>query len=152
MTGQLRIAFFGSSLVSAYWNRAATYYRGMIEAPHHLGRVYTVDHNAFNATPLAVLNVCRDSMARFGFSPPRIFEAAGAGACVITDRWTGLELFLTPGSECLAVGSGQAVVEALDMLTPDQARRIGAQARQRVLAEHTYAQRARQVEQYLLEV
>ena len=27
-----RIAFFGSSLVSAYWNGAATYYRGMIRA------------------------------------------------------------------------------------------------------------------------
>ena len=26
------IAFFGSSLVSAYWNGAATYYRGIIHA------------------------------------------------------------------------------------------------------------------------
>ncbi|MFL5249401.1 MAG: hypothetical protein ACJ79V_16400, partial [Myxococcales bacterium] len=30
MIEQLRIAFFGSSLVSAYWNGAATYYRGML--------------------------------------------------------------------------------------------------------------------------
>src|SRR4051794_11104146 len=28
----MRIAFFGSSLVSAYWNGAATYYRGIIRA------------------------------------------------------------------------------------------------------------------------
>ena len=28
----LRIAFFGSSLVSAYWNGAATYYRGVLQA------------------------------------------------------------------------------------------------------------------------
>jgi spore maturation protein CgeB len=28
----LRMAFFGSSLVSAYWNGAATYYRGIIRA------------------------------------------------------------------------------------------------------------------------
>src|SRR6185312_11298531 len=28
----MRIAFFGSSLVSAYWNGAATYYRGLIRA------------------------------------------------------------------------------------------------------------------------
>ncbi len=41
MTGQLRIAFFGSSLVSAYWNGAATYYRGIIEALHHLGHKIT---------------------------------------------------------------------------------------------------------------
>ena len=28
----LSIAFFGSSLVSAYWNGAATYYRGLLAA------------------------------------------------------------------------------------------------------------------------
>src|SRR4051794_37691411 len=28
----MRIAFFGSSLVSAYWNGAATYYRGIVKA------------------------------------------------------------------------------------------------------------------------
>src|SRR3954447_17533443 len=28
----MRIAFFGSSLVSAYWNGAATYYRGIVRA------------------------------------------------------------------------------------------------------------------------
>src|SRR3954447_14044984 len=32
MSAGLRIAFFGSSLVSAYWNGAATYYRGLIRA------------------------------------------------------------------------------------------------------------------------
>ena len=41
MTRQLRIAFFGSSLVSAYWNGAATYYGGMIEALHALGHRIT---------------------------------------------------------------------------------------------------------------
>ena len=30
----MRIAFFGSSLVSAYWNGAATYYRGIVRAMH----------------------------------------------------------------------------------------------------------------------
>jgi len=116
-----------------------------------LGHVYTADHNAFNATPLAVLNVCRDSMARFGFSPPtRIFEAAGAGACIITDRWTGLEQFLQPGSECLAVERGEEVADVLDALTPEQARHMGALARERVLAEHTYARRAAEVQQHFL--
>jgi spore maturation protein CgeB len=117
----------------------------------YLGHVCTADHNAFNATPLAVLNICRDSMARFGFSPAtRVFEAAGAGACVITDRWTGLELFLTPGRECIAVDNGDDVAQTLDTLTHEQARDIGSLARQRILAEHTYAQRAAQVEQVLL--
>jgi spore maturation protein CgeB len=116
----------------------------------YLGHVYTADHNAFNATPRAVLNVCRDSMARFGFSPPtRIFEAAGAAACVITDNWEGLEMFLQPGVECIAVENGEGVAQALEVLSLEQARAMGRRAQQRVLAEHTYAQRAGQVEQCL---
>jgi len=62
-----------------------------------------------------------------------------------------LELFLQPGSECIAVNDGAAVAQTLDALTPDQAQAIGAAARQRVLAEHTYAQRAIQVQRCLLE-
>src|SRR5690606_17236081 len=64
----------------------------------YAGHVYTMDHNAFNSSPLAVLNINRESMARYGFSPPtRVFEAAGAGACLVTDAWEGIELFLEPG-------------------------------------------------------
>src|SRR3954469_6487384 len=37
----LDIAFFGSSLVSAYWNGAATYYRGLIRALHERGHSVT---------------------------------------------------------------------------------------------------------------
>src|SRR3954468_8952234 len=33
----MRIAFFGSSLTSSYWNGAATYYRGIIRALHERG-------------------------------------------------------------------------------------------------------------------
>jgi spore maturation protein CgeB len=116
----------------------------------YLGHIYTRDHNAFNCTPLSVLNINRESMARYGFSPPtRVFEAAGAAACLITDVWEGLELFLEPGQECLTARSGADVVEHLRALTPEQARLIGQAARQRVLAGHTYAHRAAQVEALL---
>src|SRR5690606_20918597 len=37
MHSQANIAMFGSSLVSAYWNGAATYYRGVIRALHDSG-------------------------------------------------------------------------------------------------------------------
>jgi spore maturation protein CgeB len=68
---------------------------------HLLGHVGTADHNALNSTPLAVLNVTRESMVANGWSPPtRVFEAAGAGACLITDAWEGIELFLEPGTRC----------------------------------------------------
>jgi spore maturation protein CgeB len=37
----VRIAFYGSSLVSSYWNGAATYYRGLIRALHGRGHEVT---------------------------------------------------------------------------------------------------------------
>lgn len=112
-----------------------------------VGHVYTADHNALNASALAVLNVARDSMAACGWSPAtRVFEAAGAGACIVTDAWEGIEDFLEPGSEVLVAKEGEDVARHLRDLSPARARCIGEAARRRVLAHHTYAQRAHQVE------
>jgi spore maturation protein CgeB len=108
-----------------------------------LGHVGTRDHNAFNVTPKAVLNISRDSMAANGFSPAtRVFEAAGAGACLITDEWLGIELFLKPGEEILVARDGNDVAEIMEALTPERAKAIGAAALARVLGEHTYTLRA----------
>jgi len=116
----------------------------------YVGHVYTRDHNAFNCTPRAVLNVNRESMARYGFSPPtRVFEAAGAGGCLITDAWEGIELFLEPGREVLVAADGAEVYEHLDRLGPGAGHAIGERARHRILAEHTYDHRAAQVEAVL---
>lgn len=115
-----------------------------------VGHVYTRDHNAFNVSPRAVLNISRDSMARYGFSPAtRVFEAAGAGACLITDAWEGIEAFLEPDREVLVARGGDDVAAHLDALSPERARAIGAAALRRVLSEHTYAHRARQLEALL---
>lgn len=111
-----------------------------------VGHVYTADHNRFNCSPLAVLSVNREDMARTGYSPAtRVFEAAGAGACLISDAWTGLGEFLEIGSEVLAAEDGDEVVEHLHALTPERARSIGAAAYRRILAEHTYAHRVERV-------
>jgi spore maturation protein CgeB len=118
-----------------------------------LGHVSPADHNALNATPLAVLNVTRESMAANGWSPPtRVFEAAGAAACLITDAWEGIEDFLEPGEEVLVARDGVEVARELEGLTPERAKAIGEAARRRVLREHTYAQRAAHVEEILLGV
>jgi len=115
-----------------------------------IGHLGTAEHNAFNASGLAVLNVARDSMADVGFSPAtRVFEAAGAAACLITDAWEGVELFLAPGEEVLVARDGQDVAEQLAALTPARARAIGEAARQRILAEHTYSRRAAEVDALL---
>jgi spore maturation protein CgeB len=115
-----------------------------------LGHVYTRDHNALNITPRAVLNVNRESMARYGFSPPtRVFEAAGAGGCLITDAWEGIDLFLEPDREVLVAADGAAVAAHLESLAPARAAAIGRAAQARLLAEHTYTHRAAQVERLL---
>jgi spore maturation protein CgeB len=122
------------------------------ENVRHLGHVGTAEHNAFNCTPLAVLNVARDSMAQIGFSPAtRVFEAAGAAACLITDAWEGIELFLTPDEEVLVARDGQDVAEHLRALTPERAKAIGEAALARVLAEHSYTLRGAQVDAILAE-
>ncbi len=115
-----------------------------------IGHVSPQDHNAVNCSARAVLNVSRDSMAANGWSPAtRVFEAAGAGACLITDAWEGIDDFLEPGSEVLVAHDGAEVARLLDELDPDRACDIGDAARERVLASHTYAQRAEQVESIL---
>lgn len=132
-------------LAGAGWDGAAT-------APNlrSLGHLAPTRHNAFNCSSLAVLNVTRDSMVTNGFSPAtRVFEAAGAGACMISDRWEGLELFLEPGAEVLVCDSGREVAHTLSDLDPATARAIGARARERMLDEHTYAHRAHELERVL---
>ncbi len=115
-----------------------------------LGHVYTRDHNAFNCSVRLVLNVNRDSMAQVGWSPPtRVFEAAGAGACLVVDAWPGLDQFLEPGREVLVAETGAAVDEYLQTVAAERARTIGRRALRRLRAEHTYAHRAVQVEALL---
>ena len=115
-----------------------------------IGHVGTAAHSAFFCSGLATLNINRESMARYGFSPPtRVFEAAGCGACLITDRWTGIELFLEPGKEVLVAGDGAEVAQILEALTQKRARQIAQAARNRILAQHTYAHRAREVDALL---
>lgn len=116
----------------------------------YLGHVYTADHNALNCSSLAVLNVSRECMAANGYSPAtRVFEAAAAGACLITDAWEGIEQFFEPGEEILVAESGAEVAEHLASLDPARARRIGAAALRRARAEHTYERRAAQVDEAL---
>lgn len=114
------------------------------------GHVYTADHNAFNCSSKAVLNIARDSMARVGFSPAtRVFEAAGAGSCILTDEWAGIDLFLEPGAEIIVVRDGEDVARTVRDLSPERAKSIGEAARRRVLAAHTYDHRAKLLEDVL---
>jgi len=113
----------------------------------YAGRVPSPEYNAFNCTPLAVLNVACEDSAATGFLPPaRVFEATGAAACLITDAWDGIELFLQPETEVLVARDAQDVAQYVKALTPVVARAIGEAALRRVLFEHTYANRGTQVD------
>lgn len=115
-----------------------------------IGHVGTGDHNRVNCSARMVLNINRDSMAAVGFSPPtRVFEAAGAGACVITDSWSGVETFFQPGKEILLASSAEEIVRLLRSIGKTQSTQIGTAMRERALRDHTYALRARQVDALL---
>jgi spore maturation protein CgeB len=115
-----------------------------------IGHVFTRDHNALNCSARVVLNVNRESMVACGFSPPtRIFEAAGAGSCMISDAWKGMEMFFEPGREVLIARDGAEVAGILAGLSPRSAREIGLAAYHRVLACHTYDRRVDQLEDLL---
>jgi spore maturation protein CgeB len=112
-----------------------------------IGHVSTGDHNRVNCSAGMVLNINRDSMAGVGFSPPtRVFEAAGAGACLITDRWAGIEQFFAPQEEILIAGSAEEIVSCLRNISAAKAKEIGQNMRARALRDHTYAFRAKEVD------
>lgn len=117
-----------------------------------IGHVPTAAHNRINCSAGMVLNINRESMASFGFSPPtRIFEAAGAAASMLTDDWPGIESFFAPGKEILPVRNAEEIAAAIGGLDPGARRQMGARFRSRALQEHTYAQRAGDVEQIFTE-
>ena len=115
-----------------------------------IGHVGTRAHNRVNSSARMVLNINRESMASVGFSPPtRVFEAAGAATCLITDYWAGIEEFFTPGCEILVARNAQDIADLLRTVDAKLAREIGEAMRRRALQEHTYALRALQVREIL---
>jgi spore maturation protein CgeB len=115
-----------------------------------LGHVGTADHNRVNCSARMVLNLNRESMANVGFSPPtRVFEAAGAGACLITDQWEGIEKFFEPGCEILVARNASEIVDLLGTVDVRLGHEIGDSMRERARMEHTYALRALEVRDIL---
>jgi spore maturation protein CgeB len=111
-----------------------------------IGHVGTALHNVINSSARMVLNINRDSMAKVGFSPPtRVFEAAGAAACLITDYWTGVDQFFRVDSEILVAKDASDVIAYLQNTSRERARSIGGALRMRALRDHTYDMRAHEV-------
>jgi spore maturation protein CgeB len=107
-------------------------------------------HSRFYNEQRFTLNVTRADMIQAGFSPSvRLFEAAACGTPIISDSWPGLETFFALGEEILTARTAGDVLHYLQI--PEQERRaLGQRARARVLAEHTAAHRAEELEGYAL--
>ena len=113
----------------------------------YIGHVPTADHNRVNCSAGMVLNINRASMADFGFSPPtRVFEVAGAAACLLCDEWPGLDDCFEPGKEILVVRNAEDVSLALHRNDAAARRRIGEAFHARALRNHTYEFRALQAD------
>jgi spore maturation protein CgeB len=109
-------------------------------------------HRRFYNGQRFTLNVTRADMVRAGWSPSvRLFEAAACGTAVISDAWAGIEDFFAPGSEILLARDARQCLAYLRDMSDEERRNIGARARARVLAAHTAAHRAAELEGYVME-
>ncbi|WP_199231181.1 CgeB family protein [Falsiroseomonas bella] len=132
---------------------AGAQYPADIAWPSNVERIEHVppsEHAAFYAASRFTLNLTRADMRRAGWSPSvRLFEAAVCGAPVISDTWPGLTALFRPGEEILQAETGEEVLAALQGTADPRRRAIAAAARARVLAAHTPAHRAAELEAYL---
>jgi spore maturation protein CgeB len=123
-----------------------------------VGRARMIGDVPFNVFSYAIsaarinLNITRRSHATVPASATsRPFELAAAGAAIVSNPYAGVERWFEPGRELLVVSSAD---EALDtyrelLADPAQAEDLAARARERVLDEHTFAHRARQLLQLI---
>ena len=108
-------------------------------------------HRGFYNAQRFTLNLTRADMIVAGFSPSvRLFEAAACGTPIISDAWNGIETVLTPGSEVLLARSAADVLGYVRDLSEEERLAIGARAQARILAEHTAAHRAEELEGHVL--
>jgi len=109
-------------------------------------------HRRFYNAQRFTLNVTRADMVRAGWSPSvRLFEAAACGTPIISDPWAGLDTLFRPGEEIVIAHDSDEVVAALRSMSPEAAARMGQRARDRVMAAHTAAHRAAELDLYLSE-
>jgi spore maturation protein CgeB len=110
------------------------------------------EHAAFYTAQKFTLNVTRADMVAAGWSPSvRLFEAAACGTPIISDDWPGLESFFIPGREVLVARTAADTVRYVHGLPEEERQAIGRRARSRVLAQHTAAHRAAELEAYVME-
>jgi hypothetical protein len=119
-----------------------------------LGRARLLPYLSFSKlreyTCRSKINLCVTRKAHasvFASASARPFELASMGACIVSNPYLGIETWFEPGKEIVVIHDRDEAVERYRwLLTHDSERRaIGAAARQRILAEHTFRHRAQQL-------
>jgi spore maturation protein CgeB len=133
---------------------AGPLYPAGIEWPRNVERIEHLppaEHAAFYSALGWALNVTRADMVAAGHSPSvRLFEAASCAVPIISDPWDGLDALFRPGREIVIAHTAEEVLATL-ALSEQRRIAIGHAGRKRVLAEHTAAHRARDLERLVLE-
>lgn len=141
---------------SGWFAVAGPQYPETIRWPRNVSRISHLPpaaHRGFYCSQRFTLNVTRADMIRAGYSPSvRLFEAAACGVPIISDAWDGLDAFFDIGDEILVAASARDSLRMLREIDEQTRRQIGRRARERVLAKHTAAHRAAELESYLLDL
>lgn len=131
---------------------AGPQYPAGIEWPSNVERIDHLppeQHADFYSASRYTLNVTRDDMRAAGWSPSvRLFEAGACGTAILSDRWPGIEDVLRPPAEIALVDTTDDVIAAIAR----DAAPLGTAARRAVLARHTAAHRAAELEALLAEL
>lgn len=99
------------------------------------------------------LVLSRADRRRMGYTPTRrLLAAAACGVPVLTDRWDGIDHFFEPHREVFCVNDEHDVLAVLYGKDENSRRKLGGEARKRILAQHTTSHRAEQLMGYLAEV
>jgi spore maturation protein CgeB len=132
---------------------AGPQYPDDIQWPTNVARVQHLnpsEHRRFYNQQRFTLNITRKAMRAAGYSPSiRLFEAGACGVPIISDSWAGLETIFTPGEDILIADRADQVIDYLREVSNERARQIGQRGRERIMAQHTAAHRARELERYL---
>ena len=123
---------------------------GNITMLHHLT---PVEHRDFFNSQRFALSIARAGTSRYGYTPSmRLFEAAACCTPVISDYWEGIETLFEPESEILITKSATETLRYLREICTSERKAIGTRARRKVMAHHTAAHRAHELETYVGEL
>jgi glycosyltransferase involved in cell wall biosynthesis len=101
------------------------------------------------------LNITRWSHTNvYASSTSRPFELAAFGSCIVSQPYNGIEEWFEVGKELLVVNSENEAIETYKRLlhSEEDREKIGTRARRRILREHTFKHRARQLIDVIREI